>query len=1061
MSLVFNALEIGINEMQKESEERFILQLKDEGKIVNLYNSNTQIPIIIASDLNRAEIAQIVEGVRQESQQDLLNRKFASINNFQVWNNQWQNVLKTVKSLSTSAVNFDQERMKIVADKVVSELESEISVYLQQESERKKKELEIEIERQRVDREVELQREKARKAEEERVETIRRENEKVQRELEHQRKLQELEEEKKRLELEKLTNEIRLENERIDRERREKQRSEEDAVRKEKERYELQRHIRETLERESEEEQRLQKMMQEEMRKVEHERDRIESTLNKHMDQSISRKVKSPTKDVYVGDDSDFIISSSSSDEGDYLDEGLRQANDRDHAYVSSDRTQSRIDFRRPLDSPLTLSDNEESSTLMERRRLYKNKNVTTTRMERSYSDPHKLRISRDRMEEKQTNSDRYASNNSEIQKLATTYSELQERLASYYQDTTKQITPTKLVIENSNTSEEVVITTNERTSNRTTRENYEAFKYAVDEESFDLELSPSLTPEERRRKIEQFRMRRSPDGTKLSPIQYPTGPLKSPKSNSYLRKILPQDENVPTTVFENSESRSDRNSSPSKQTIVYLSPSTRGFSPTKIKFTESKSVSTDFQDDEEEEKKSDRDTSSSKSITKDQSVITDLNMSSSDLSPERMSGKLTTTTNNRFSQEEQNQKQTTTTVTTMRRSVNFELERELDDMIGNQTLSSARKELYRDIYEDEDAVPTHHLDLKTITPKKSSNLQSFNSNSKYHRFGSEEERTASKLFDNIKRRMLHNDEDTTEEEFQVFYNKGENTLTIYKSPDRKDMELSRAKTPPANYRTPSRTKSPAPSVRTSGHITPGKQLSQKYATPKRSITPNSLTITATPSRTPSSRTPINRRSIPTSALLSSSRVPTMVEVDLQKSQDHARNVFSPLNLSRVQMTPTKLLHIQKMLKTGHVFWKHSSSGSSKKKLQHVFLSHDAQFLCYIKPELKKLNPLLYVVKNKFPIASVQYIQRNGEAVKLRRQTEIKSTLTNTLFGVRKDEAKVDPACMFSIVMTTRTLDLEAKTPETAMLWAEAFEKYINQTNKPQSLRFHQQHHHH
>jgi hypothetical protein len=155
--------------------------------------------------------------------------------------------------------------------------------------------------------------------------------------------------------------------------------------------------------------------------------------------------------------------------------------------------------------------------------------------------------------------------------------------------------------------------------------------------------------------------------------------------------------------------------------------------------------------------------------------------------------------------------------------------------------------------------------------------------------------------------------------------------------------------------------------------------------------------------------------------------------------------INSPFSLSSIEMTPTKLLHVHKMLKTGHVFWKHSSSGSSKKKQTHVYLSNNASSICFVKPDQQPGSS----VREKIDVGHIASIQR-GEQIKIRRQ-KIKSSLGSSLLGVRKEESKIDPDCMFAIItVDNRAIDLEAKTKEECALWADAWTMFL----KDASLQF-------
>ncbi|KAL0480687.1 hypothetical protein AKO1_007009 [Acrasis kona] len=154
----------------------------------------------------------------------------------------------------------------------------------------------------------------------------------------------------------------------------------------------------------------------------------------------------------------------------------------------------------------------------------------------------------------------------------------------------------------------------------------------------------------------------------------------------------------------------------------------------------------------------------------------------------------------------------------------------------------------------------------------------------------------------------------------------------------------------------------------------------------------------------------------------------------------HYKAHQTPLNLSNISMTPTKTVLVLNMLKTGHVFFLHSTSGTYKKKPMHVFLSNDGCSLCMVPANDKKRH--LDQIKYKFDIDDVLYVQR-GSAVKNRRSLQIKNSIGGAILGVRKGEAKVDPEIMFSIVTRERSIDLEASSKSECITWAGAWETVV------------------
>ncbi|EFC44919.1 predicted protein [Naegleria gruberi] len=147
--------------------------------------------------------------------------------------------------------------------------------------------------------------------------------------------------------------------------------------------------------------------------------------------------------------------------------------------------------------------------------------------------------------------------------------------------------------------------------------------------------------------------------------------------------------------------------------------------------------------------------------------------------------------------------------------------------------------------------------------------------------------------------------------------------------------------------------------------------------------------------------------------------------------------------------SPSKIIQVIKTLKTGVTIYKHSSSGTSKKKLVHLFLSADENFVCYVKPESRNIVPL-YEIKSKFPVSSIRYLQK-GELVKKRRLLEIKGGIASTLLGIKKEEMKVDSTVLFSFCLPERYLDFEAKSIIECQTWFDMWEYFVAAIAKNQA----------
>jgi Pleckstrin homology domain len=84
-------------------------------------------------------------------------------------------------------------------------------------------------------------------------------------------------------------------------------------------------------------------------------------------------------------------------------------------------------------------------------------------------------------------------------------------------------------------------------------------------------------------------------------------------------------------------------------------------------------------------------------------------------------------------------------------------------------------------------------------------------------------------------------------------------------------------------------------------------------------------------------------------------------------------------------MSPTRAIHVIKMLKTGRTFMRLPHKAGSKQKLLHVFLSHDGEYICFLPPEQRKNYIMSNPPKNKVSVSSIKLVQRGLDAG-MRRQ---------------------------------------------------------------------------